>query len=140
MICAVYKYTFIHSFWSRALWGHFLAAKLYFQCTKKWTRRTRQALRLIISHFKYPYQPENTKKNSCHRHFKSLNFEYITVQLQLDLPPSLLDKLFAVKNLVVSESHECLTHFPYYICRDNSSNNVIIIVIGMYCANINPGK
>ena len=44
-------------------WGHFLTAKSYFQCTIKWTRRTRRALRSIISNFKYRYHPEKTKKN-----------------------------------------------------------------------------
>ena len=38
------------------------AAKSYFQCTKKWSRRTRLALRTIISIFKYSYQAENAKK------------------------------------------------------------------------------
>ena len=33
------------------------------QCTKKWTRRTRRALRSIISNFKYLYHPEKAKKN-----------------------------------------------------------------------------
>ena len=41
-----------------------LVAKSYFQCTKNWSRRTRQALRSIISNFKYNYQPENAKKKS----------------------------------------------------------------------------
>ena len=41
--------------------GTLFGAKSYFQCTRKWTRRTRQALRSIISHFKYSYPPENTK-------------------------------------------------------------------------------
>ena len=43
--------------------------------------------------------------------FNSLNFEYIAIQLNLDLPPSLLDKLFAVKNLLLNELHGCFTHF-----------------------------
>lgn len=75
--------------------------------------------------------------------FKSLNFEYIAIQRQMDLPHSLLDKLFALKNILVSlvsELRGCLTHFPYYVCRDSSSYNIIIIFIGFYCANINPGK
>ena len=75
--------------------------------------------------------------------FKSVNFEYIAIQLQMDHPPSLLDKLFAVKNILVSlvsELHGYLTHFPYYICQDNKCNNLIIIFIDFYCANINPGK
>ena len=41
-----------------------LVAKSYFQCTKNWSRRTRQALRSIVSNFKYNYQPENAKKKS----------------------------------------------------------------------------
>ena len=40
----------------------FLATKSHFQCTKKWTRRTRQALRSINSNFEYHYQPENPQK------------------------------------------------------------------------------
>ena len=75
--------------------------------------------------------------------FKSLNFEYIAIQRQMDLPHSLLDKLFALENILVSlvsELRGCLTHFPYYVCRDSSSYNIIIIFIGFYCANINPGK
>ena len=53
--------------------GTLLAAKSYFQCTKKWSRRTRGALRSIISNFKNSYQPENAKKNSSYRHFELLS-------------------------------------------------------------------
>ena len=42
--------------------GTLFGRQSYFQCTKKWTRRTRQALRSIISNFKYRHQPENAKK------------------------------------------------------------------------------
>ena len=56
---------------SRALYGDtFWPPNGTFNAQKKWKRRTRRALRSIISNFKYRYQPENTKKNSCRRHFK----------------------------------------------------------------------
>ena len=41
------------SFSLRARWGHFLAAQSYFQRLKKWSRRTRLAVRSIISNFIY---------------------------------------------------------------------------------------
>ena len=47
----------------RALYGDTIwPSNRTFQCTKKRTRRTREALRSIISNFKYRYQSENTKK------------------------------------------------------------------------------
>ena len=48
---------------SRALYGDtFWPPNGTFNAQKKWKRRTRRALRSIISNFKYRYQPENTKK------------------------------------------------------------------------------
>ena len=43
---------------------------------KKWSRRTRWALRSVISSLKYSYLSENTKKKdkSCHKHFDSCCF------------------------------------------------------------------
>ena len=47
----------------RALYGDtFWPPNRTFDAQKKWKRRTRRALRSIISNFKYRYQPENTKK------------------------------------------------------------------------------
>ena len=46
------------------------------QCTKKWSRRTRQAISSIISDFEYGYKPKNCKKkkkDACHRHFNRIS-------------------------------------------------------------------
>ena len=50
------------------LFGH----QIVFSMRKKWSRRTRQALRSITSNSKQSYQPQNAKKISCHRYLKKL--------------------------------------------------------------------
>ena len=43
------------SFSLRVRWEHFSAAQSYFQCLTKWSRRTRLAVRSIISNFIYSF-------------------------------------------------------------------------------------
>ena len=44
-------------------WGHFLAAKSYFNYTKRWSKRSHYALRSVISNFKYINQ--KMQKKDC---------------------------------------------------------------------------
>ena len=52
------------------LMGMLFGCQILLSMHKKWSSRAHQALRLIISEFKYSHQPVVKKKFSCHRHFK----------------------------------------------------------------------